>query len=123
MSPDFPQSACPNIRLPQELVSDNGPQFTALWSIAGTRILEPLPTTLLPMEQLRDLCMQLVKQAMRKVDTALPLKERLTLIFPNLAPTVEHHQQRQKTVHNGKESACNVCRGGEGTGKKPEGAN
>ena len=71
---------------------------------------------------------------MRKMGTALPLKERLaefllvyrttphatterrpdelflhrrlrtrlTLIFPNLAPTVEHHQQRQKAAHDGK---------------------
>ena len=30
------------------------------------------------------------------------LRTHLTLIFPNLAPTVEHHQQRQKAAHNGK---------------------
>ena len=80
--------------------------------------------------------MQVVKQAMRKMGIALPLKERvaeflliyrttphatterrpdelflhrklrtrLALIFPNLAPTVEHHQQQQKAAHDGKNS-------------------
>ena len=72
-----------------------------------------------------------VKQAMRQMGTAVPLKEwlaeslliyrttshamtercpddttrlktSLTLIFPNLAPTVEHHQRNQKAAHDGK---------------------
>ena len=39
------------------------------------------------------------------------LRTRLTLIFPNLAPTVEHHQQRQKAAHNGKSSLVTVVKG------------
>ena len=127
-----------NFGLPEEIVSDNGPQFTATdfaeycrnKGIKHTRTPPYHPASNGAAER----SVQVVKQAMRKMGTASPLKERLgefllvyrttshatterrpdelflhrrlrtrlTLIFPNLAPTVEHHQQRQKAAHDKK---------------------
>ena len=39
------------------------------------------------------------------------LRTSLTLIFPNLASTVEHHQQRQKSAHDGKRPLVSFMEG------------
>ena len=127
-----------NFGLPEEIVSDNGPQFTSTdfaeycrnKGIKHSRTPPYHPASNGAAER----SVQVVKQAMRKLGTAVPLKEqlaefllvyrttthataerrpdelflrrtlrtRLTLIFPNLGPTVEHHQQNQKIAHDGK---------------------
>ena len=126
-----------NFRLPEEIVSDNGSQFTALDFAEYCRNKGIKHSQTPPYHPASngaaERSVQVVKQAMRKMGKTLPLKERLaeflliyrttphattemcpdelflhrklrtrlTLIFPNLAPTVsnDRKQHMMERVH------------------------
>ena len=127
-----------NYGLPEEIVSNNGPQFTAQPfkefcmhnGIKHSRMPPYHPASNGAAER----AVQVVKKAMRKMTYWTSLSNRLaeflliyrstphsttgmrpdelflhhrirtrfTLISPNLTPIVEHKQQKQKVVHDGK---------------------
>ena len=135
--------------LPGEIVSDNGPQFTAHPfqkfcehnGIKHSRTPPYHPASNGAAER----AVRVVKDAMRKMTSPTPLtnrlaeflllyrsvphattgmrpdelflrrriKTRFTLIAPNLTPSVEHQQQKQKTAHDGKKSLVTFSKGEE----------
>ena len=136
-----------SFRLPEEIVSDNGPQFTAT-AFADYCNNKGIKHSHTPpyhpaSNGAAERSVQVIKQAMRKMGTAVPLKKQLaeflliyrttphatterhpdelflhrrlrtclTLIFPNLAPTVEHHQRSQKAAHDGKKPLVTFMEG------------